>query len=228
MTTEANKELLRRYKVEILNNRDLQALDQVAAADYLDHVAFPGQAAGLEGLKQRIATLFEALDPQWTIHDTIAEDDMVVLRWSHAGTHRAEFLGIPPTGKTFVLRGIDMYRVRNGKIAEHWNVVDLLGFRQQVSSLCAGRAGSAVERRVGFWQVLQFALAVAFLRHGRNHLGDLAGAPQIRSGARTITTSLPLSRCTNRAPVGNVYLRVAALCSLIVIEGTEALRPLAG
>lgn len=136
MTTEANKALLHRYKVEILNSRDLQALGQVAAADYVDHAAFPGQAAGVEGLKQRIGTLFEALDPHWTIHDTIAEGDMVVLRWSHAGTHRGEFLGIPPTGETFVLRGIDMYRVHDGKIAEHWNVVDLLGFRQEVSSLC--------------------------------------------------------------------------------------------
>lgn len=135
MTTEANKALLRRYKVDILNNRDIQALEQVAAADYLDHAAFPGQAPGLEGLKQRVAALFQALDPQWTILDSIAEGDMVVLRWSHAGTHHGEFLGIPPTGKTFVLRGIDMYRVQDGKIAEHWNVVDMFGFCQQIGAL---------------------------------------------------------------------------------------------
>jgi len=54
------------------------------------------------------------------------------LRWSHTGTHTGEFLGIPPTGKTFVLQGIDMYRVQHGKIAEHWNVVDMLGFCQQL------------------------------------------------------------------------------------------------
>jgi steroid delta-isomerase-like uncharacterized protein len=135
MTTEANKALLRRYKTDILNTRDIDALDQVAAPGYLDHAAFPGQPPGLEGLKQRAATLFRALDPQWTIHDAIAEDDLVVLRWSLTGTHRGEFLGIPPTGKTFVFRGIDMYRVRNGRIAEHWNVVDMFGFCQQVGTL---------------------------------------------------------------------------------------------
>jgi steroid delta-isomerase-like uncharacterized protein len=77
----------------------------------------------------------QALDPQWAIHDAIAEDDLVVLRWSLTGTHRGGFLGIPPTGKTFVFRGIDMYRVQDGKIAEHWNVVDMLGFCQQVGGL---------------------------------------------------------------------------------------------
>lgn len=131
-TVEANRAVLRRYKVGILNSRDIDALAEVASADYLDHAAFPGQAPGLAGLKQRAATLFEALDPHWTIHDMIAERDIVVLRWSHTGTHVGTFLGIPPTGRAFTMRGIDVYRVTNGKMTEHWNVVDMLGFYQQV------------------------------------------------------------------------------------------------
>jgi steroid delta-isomerase-like uncharacterized protein len=134
-TLDANKALVRRYKVDILNSRDIDALDEVAAVDYLDHAAFPGQAPGLEGLKQRVAILFRALDPQWTIHDVVAENDMVVLRWSHQGTHIGEFIGIPATGKSFVLQGIDMYCVRDGKMAEHWNVVDIYGFCRQIGSL---------------------------------------------------------------------------------------------
>jgi steroid delta-isomerase-like uncharacterized protein len=132
MSTEANKAILRRYKVDILNSRDIDALDEVVAPGYLDHAAFPGQAAGLEGLKQRVATLFRAFDPHWTIDDIIAERDIVVLRWNHTGTHVGEFLGIPPTGKAFTMRGIDIYRVKDGKMAEHWNVVDMFGFYQQV------------------------------------------------------------------------------------------------
>jgi steroid delta-isomerase-like uncharacterized protein len=104
-------------------------------AGYLDHAAFPGQAPGREGLKQRAAILFQALDPRWTIHDTIVEGDMVVLRWSLTGIHRGEFLGIPRTGKAITLRGIDIYRVQDGKIAEHWNVVDMFGFCQQAAAL---------------------------------------------------------------------------------------------
>lgn len=132
---EANKALLRRYKVGILNRRDVDALGEVAAVDYLDHAAFPGQAPGLAGLQQRITTIIEALDPFWTIHDAVAERDMVVLRWSHTGTHVGEFMGVPPTGRHFVSRGIDMYRVRDGLMVEHWNVVDMYGFRQQVGAL---------------------------------------------------------------------------------------------
>jgi predicted ester cyclase len=134
-TLEANKALLRRYKVGILNRRDVDALGEVAAVDYLDHAAFPGQAPGLVGLKQRISTIIQALDPFWTIHDAIAEGDLVVLRWSHVGTHVGEFMGIPPTGRRFISRGIDMYRVRDGLMAEHWNVVDMYGFLQQVGAV---------------------------------------------------------------------------------------------
>lgn len=132
---ERNKALLRRYKTEILNSRDLDALAEVAAFDYLDHAGFPGQAPGLAGLRQRAANLFEALDPRWTIDDIVAEDDMVVLRWHLVGRHVGDFLGFPATGKPCVMRGIDMYRVRDGFMCEHWNVVDMFGFVQQVGLL---------------------------------------------------------------------------------------------
>jgi steroid delta-isomerase-like uncharacterized protein len=135
VNVDANKAIVRRYKVDILNSRNIDALDEIVAVDYLDHAAFPNQARGLTGLKQRVAYLFQALDPRWTIHDMIAERDIVVVRWSHSGTHRGDFLGIPPTGNAFTLRGIDIYRIGDGKLAEHWNVVDLFGFWQQMGAV---------------------------------------------------------------------------------------------
>jgi predicted ester cyclase len=125
-TLEANKAVIRRYKTGILNQRELDALDEVVGEDYLDHAAFPHQGRGRDGLKTRIATLWDALDPQWTIHDMMAEGDKVVIRWSHTGTHRGEFLGLAPTGRPFTLGGIDIYRLRDGFMVEHWNVVDIL------------------------------------------------------------------------------------------------------
>jgi steroid delta-isomerase-like uncharacterized protein len=136
---EANKSLLRRYKTGILNDRDVDALAEVATADYLDHAAFPGQAPGLEGLKQRASTLWQALDPHWTIDDVIAERDIVVLRWHLSGRHVGAFAGISATGKPCVIRGIDVYRVRDGKMAEHWNVVDMYGFWEQVTDRVEAR-----------------------------------------------------------------------------------------
>ncbi len=135
MTIEANKAVIRRYKEEILNSRDLAALDLIVSEDYLDHAAFPKQGPGRAGLKQRVAHLFDAFDPHWTVHDIVAERDIVVARWSHSGIHRGEFLGLQPTGREFTMRGIDIYRVTAGEMSEHWNVVDMFGLYQQLGLL---------------------------------------------------------------------------------------------
>lgn len=132
MTTEANKAIVRRYMMDILNRRNIAALDEVAAIDYVDYVRFPEQIPGREGLRQRLTILFRALDPQWTIQDMIAERDTVVVRWTLCGTHRAEFLGYQPTGRRIAFGGVDIYRIRDGTLAEHWNVVDMLAFHQQI------------------------------------------------------------------------------------------------
>lgn len=142
-TVQANVAVVRRYKTEILNSRDVDALGEVAAVDYLDHAAFPGQAPGLVGLRQRAAILFRSLDPRWTIDDVIAARDIVVLRWHLDGRHIGEYLGVAATGKPCVIRGIDMYRVRDGRMCEHWNVVDNMGFAQQVGVVPAAPEVSA-------------------------------------------------------------------------------------
>jgi predicted SnoaL-like aldol condensation-catalyzing enzyme len=129
---EANKAVVRRYMDEVLNGRDVDALDHLAAEDYLDHPAFSGQGPGRQGMKYRISYLLAALDPHWTPHDLIAEGDLVVTRWTLAGTQRGEFLGIQPTGKEFTLKVIEIYRVKNGMMTEHWNVVDMFGLHQQL------------------------------------------------------------------------------------------------
>jgi predicted ester cyclase len=132
MSTEANKAIVRRYMDQVLNGRHVDALDEIAAEDYIDHAAFPGQVPGRQGMKYRISYLLAALDPYWTAHDFIAEGDLVVSRWSLAGTQRGEFLGIRPTGREFTLKVIELYRVKDGKMAEHWNVVDMFGLYQQL------------------------------------------------------------------------------------------------
>jgi predicted ester cyclase len=82
--------------------------------------------------QRRIAYLLAALDPHWTAHDFIAEGHLVVARWSLSGTHRGEFLGLQPTGREFTLKVIEVYRLKDEKMAEHWNVVDMLGLCQQL------------------------------------------------------------------------------------------------
>ena len=74
-----------------------------------------------------------AFDPlRFTVEDVIAEGDKVVVRWKNAGTHSGSFLGIPATNKTFSVAGIDVHLMRDGRMAEHWHVVDQLGQMQQL------------------------------------------------------------------------------------------------
>jgi steroid delta-isomerase-like uncharacterized protein len=135
MSTAVNKALARRVFEEVLNARNIAALDQLAAADYEEHNPLPGQRTGLDGLRDRYTMVLNGLDPHFTIEDVIAEGDRVVLRWTNSGTHVAEFLGMPPTGKSFTIGGIEIWRVKDGKLAEHWDMVDVFGQLQQLGLL---------------------------------------------------------------------------------------------
>ncbi|HWI00309.1 MAG TPA: ester cyclase [Propionibacteriaceae bacterium] len=126
MSTETHKSLVRRFYDEALNARRLQVIDELALADYAEHEPLPGQRDGLVGLKDRASMLIEGLASTYTVHDVVAEGDRVVVRWTNAGVHSGEFLGIPPTGRAFDFAGIDIYRMENGRMAEHWHVVDQL------------------------------------------------------------------------------------------------------
>lgn len=123
MSAERNKDTVRRIYDEVLNKRDLELLDEIVRLDYVEHDPLPGQRDGIPGMKDRYSMLFSGLDPQFTIEDVIAEGDKVVVRWINHGTNAGEFLGAPPTGKPFAMPGVDVYRLQDGKLAEHWHYV---------------------------------------------------------------------------------------------------------
>jgi predicted ester cyclase len=75
------------------------------------------------------------LAPHFTVEDLVAENDRVVVRWTNSGTHIGEFVGIPPTGRTFTIAGIDIYRLDGAKLAEHWHVIDQLSMLGQLGLL---------------------------------------------------------------------------------------------
>lgn len=132
MSTDENRAVVRRYYQEVLEGGNIQLLEEMAIPDYDEHDPIPGQSNGLEGLKQRVEMLRSAFQPRFTLEDMIAEGDKVVVRWTNRGTHVGEFMGIPPTGKSFSIAGIDIHRLSGGKMAEHWHVVDLFGQLQQL------------------------------------------------------------------------------------------------
>lgn len=129
---DRNKQVVRRLYQDALNGRNLGLLDELVRSDYIEHDPLPGQGEGIDGIKSRYGMLIEALDPTFTVEDVIAEGDKVVVRWTNSGKMVGEFLGMPANGKTFTIPGIDIYRVENGKLAEHWHVIDALGQLQQI------------------------------------------------------------------------------------------------
>ena len=132
MQTQVNSVTARRYYEEVLNERKFDVLDELAVEEYAENDPLPGQGNGREGLKQRVAMIQDAFGQTFTIEDMVAEDDKVVVRWTGSGSHSGEFLGIPPTGKSFSIAGIDIHRFVDGQMAEHWHVVDQLSLLQQL------------------------------------------------------------------------------------------------
>jgi steroid delta-isomerase-like uncharacterized protein len=132
MTTERNRTTILRFFRDVIGAGDLDLLDELAIDDYEDHVALPGQGQGRQGLKRRVARIRAAFHPRHRLHDVIVDAESVAVRWTLTGVHSAGFLGLPPTGKPVEFDGVDMYVMREGRMAAHWNVVDMWAFYRQV------------------------------------------------------------------------------------------------
>jgi steroid delta-isomerase-like uncharacterized protein len=143
MSIDANKAIVRRYYDEVLNGRRPDLLDELAATDHIEHDPLPGQGEGLEGFKRRVGTLVDALASVFDVEDLIAEGDRVVVRWTNTGTHVGEFFGAPPTGRAFRMAGIDIHRISDGKLAEHWHVVDQFALMLQLGLLALPEPASS-------------------------------------------------------------------------------------
>lgn len=139
----SNKEVVRRVYDEVLNKRNLNLIQELFRPDYIEHDPMPGQRTGLDGVNDRFGMLIKALDPHFTIEDLIAEGDRVVVRWTNAGTNVGDFFGIPATGRAFKIPGIDIYRLQDGKLAEHWHVVDVFGHMVQLGVIPAPAGASS-------------------------------------------------------------------------------------
>jgi C-1 hydroxylase len=131
MSLEDNKAIVRRF-IEAYNKRNLDLIDHFVAADYIDHT----NEVDREGLKQLFNIGLTAF-PDWheTIEDIVAEGDKVWVRITYTGTHKGEFMGLPPTSKKITSKGVDIYRIVDGKLAEYWNVTDNVNVFKQIGAI---------------------------------------------------------------------------------------------
>ena len=129
MSLEKNKAIiLSLYEAD--NKKDLTILDEVISPDFFDP-SF--QLRGPEGYKQFETDFFNGF-PDWieTIEDVIAEGDKVWVRFTGTGTHKGEWRGLAPTGKKVSFKGVQIWRIVDGKVVAKDSILDLLDALKQL------------------------------------------------------------------------------------------------
>jgi steroid delta-isomerase-like uncharacterized protein len=138
----SNKAAVRRF-IDAANTGDAELLsetiDELVEPDALIRTPLPIEATGAELVKEVFARLLRAYpDLHITIEDLVEEGDKVVSRNTVTGTHRGEYIGIPPTGKSVTYNEIFIARFADGRIAETWGVVDVLSQMRQLGAIPGG------------------------------------------------------------------------------------------
>ena len=135
--SEANITLVRRAFEEVANKGDLAVVDDIIAPDFVRHDLGGGpDLVGPEGVRRLMAAQRAAFpDLQLAIEHMIVQGDMAVARYTARGTHQGVFQGVAPTGKQVTWRGVNIYRIAGGKLAETWQLADMLGIMRQIGAV---------------------------------------------------------------------------------------------
>jgi steroid delta-isomerase-like uncharacterized protein len=133
-TTDANKAVVRAFIDRLFTEGDLGAVDDLLAQDFVNHDPPFGVSTDREGMRAAGAMMRTAF-PDWHSdrHMMVAEGDLVVEVFTASGTHTgAEVMGVAASGRTMVLPGINVFRLRDGRIVERWGRLDDLGLLTQL------------------------------------------------------------------------------------------------
>jgi steroid delta-isomerase-like uncharacterized protein len=129
-----NRQIVQRFMDECWNQGNLNTVMELVADNcrYHDPV-FPSLTSGAENIKNHIQTCRNGFpDLMFTIDDTIAERDEVVVHWTGTGTHTGQFLGMPPTNKKASVTGTSIFRLEGSKIVEEWANWNLMSMLEQL------------------------------------------------------------------------------------------------
>jgi steroid delta-isomerase-like uncharacterized protein len=131
--SNAHKELFGRLYHSIWNERRFDFIDVVIADTHaLGDPTVEGRGVGPDSYRRQVERFMTGLpDLHFHVDDTISEGDKMVVSWTITGTHRGEFLGVPPTNRHVVFSGITINQIRDGKIIESTVIWDGLGLLEQ-------------------------------------------------------------------------------------------------
>lgn len=136
MSTEQNKAIVRRVYEEVINQERADLIETLYAADVVVHDPFMGEAHGVGAFRELLG-MFDAAFPHHrvAIDAMIAEGDLVSVLHTHTATHGGTFMGMPATGRSVVVPGIELFRLRDGRIAEFWRKDDDVSLMMQLGML---------------------------------------------------------------------------------------------
>jgi steroid delta-isomerase-like uncharacterized protein len=127
----ANKQIIAEFGAEVFGKKELSNLHKYMQDDYIQHNPLVPQGAA--GFKNFFADWFKAV-PDWsyTLTKIVSEGDTVWAYGTYSGTQTGDWLGIPATHKNYSIQAVDIFRIENGKLAEHWDVIDTYGLFKQL------------------------------------------------------------------------------------------------
>ena len=130
---DINKKVVSEFIDGLFSRGDLGAVDAYLAEDFVDHDPRMGTSPDREGMRARAAMLRAAF-PDWhsEMHRLLAEGDLVAEHFTARGTHRGEVMGVAPTGREVSMPGVNIFRLRDGKIVERWGCLDELRFLREL------------------------------------------------------------------------------------------------
>jgi predicted ester cyclase len=144
MSAGKNKALVRRFVDEVQSQGNTDVIDEICSPEFVNPSAPPGLPADREGIKIVTAIFRRAFpDSYFTLEDMIAQGDKVATRKTFHGTHEGEFMDIPPTGQRVSMGLIDIVRIADGRVVEHWSMGNNLGMMQQLGVIA--QQGESVE-----------------------------------------------------------------------------------
>jgi predicted ester cyclase len=145
MTTDTKK-LFERIPLEIFNNDNFGLIEELVSPDFVEHTLQPGVAPTRDGFKQSAIALKKAFpDLRYTVEDSIETPDRIVHRLTASGTMKADYMGMRATNKRAIWTEIHIGKVANGRLTEHWGLVDQLGLLVQLDIVQApGRVAVGV------------------------------------------------------------------------------------
>ena len=122
-----NKDIIRRFVEEIENTGDVTNIKEFIAEDYVEVYEGKRYPIGIQGAIDHVLGVRHVYpDLKLTIENQISEGEWVATAYSVTGTFENEWLGMKPTGKSITYTGVNLNRIKNGKIVEHGGAANLL------------------------------------------------------------------------------------------------------